>query len=468
MPAQATPWLQVSGQRFLRRRLENALLGRDLGALDRAHSTSLAIGGVLAVALLAGCAVLGLLNAPPDAGDARIVVGKQSGALYVRVGDAWHPVLNLASARLIAASAANPRQVRDSFLTRTKRGPLLGIPGAPALIAQPLALGEAVWTICDSGTEAVTTVLVGPAVAPSVHRLAAQDGILVAAGAGAPTYLLHRGRRAVVDLTDRAVVHALRLGGQSPRQVSQALLNALPETAPLVVPRIPGAGAPAGPWLPGFVVGSVLRVAHADGDEYYVVLGTGIQRIGRVAADLLRFHDSQGSVDAPTVAPDALRAAPIVSTLPVGDFPGRVPTPAVVDAVTCVTWTPTQTGPPDIALVTGRTPPLPPGQQPVALVQADGRGPAVDAAYLPPGRSAYVVARPLFGDLSDSARIATRYLVTDTGVRFAIHDDEAARDLGLPQTAVPAPWPVLAGLPCGPELSRQAASVARDTVPARP
>jgi hypothetical protein len=49
-------------------------------------------------------------------------------------------------------------------------------------------------------------------------------------------------------------------------------------------------------------------------------------------------------------------------------------------------------------------------------------------------------------------------------VRFAIHDDDAAHDLGLPDTAIPAPWPVLAKLPAGPELSRANASVAQDTL----
>jgi Type VII secretion system ESX-1, transport TM domain B len=52
-------------------------------------------------------------------------------------------------------------------------------------------------------------------------------------------------------------------------------------------------------------------------------------------------------------------------------------------------------------------------------------------------------------------------------VRFAVHDDEAARDLGLP-APTPAPWPVLAALPSGPELSRKAASVARDVVAGSP
>ena len=51
---------------------------------------------------------------------------------------------------------------------------------------------------------------------------------------------------------------------------------------------------------------------------------------------------------------------------------------------------------------------------------------------------------------------------------FPIHDDDAARALGLKATPTPAPWPLLAALPCGPELNRQQASVTRDVIAAAP
>jgi len=95
------------------------------------------------------------------------------------------------------------------------------------------------------------------------------------------------------------------------------------------------------------------------------------------------------------------------------------------------------------------------------LTQADGKGPAVDKVFVPPGRTAYVRASGLSGA---DARTGTRYLISDTGVRFAVHDDDAAHDLGLPDTVIPAPWPVLARLPEGPELSRANALVAQDAV----
>ncbi|MGB8387214.1 type VII secretion protein EccB, partial [Mycobacterium sp.] len=136
MPRQPTTWLHVSGYRFLLRRIECALLSRDVAAARgrvRAQTASLTIGSVLAVIALAGCAFLALLRPAAALDGARIVMEKESGALYVRVGDTWHPVLNLASARLVAATADNPQPVRESDLGRAKRGPLLGIPGAPQL-----------------------------------------------------------------------------------------------------------------------------------------------------------------------------------------------------------------------------------------------------------------------------------------------------------------------------------------------
>ncbi len=386
-------------------------------------------------------------------------MGQQSGALYVRVGDTWHPVLNLASARLIAATDTNPQPVRESELRRTKRGSLLGIPGAPQLLGPPLSGDETAWTVCDTDNGGATTVVIGPAGGSSVRRLPPEQGILVMPTSGSPAYLLYHGRRAIVDLADPAAVRALRLEGRVARIVSQSLLNAVPEAPPITAPRIRGAGGQAA-GMPGFPVGSVLRITRGDGDEYYVVLVDGVQRIGQVAADLLRFNDSHGTANAITVAPDAIRALSIVSTLPVSAFPDRAPTPwdgglASSGSTLCVTWAPAQSGHADVAFLAGSGLPVPVGQMPVTLSQADGHGPALDAVYLPPGRSAFV---------QGNGGIGTRYVVTDTGVRFAIHDDDAAHDLGLPAAAIPAPWPVLATLPSGPELSRKNASVARDTV----
>src|SRR4051794_23483416 len=106
--------LQVSGYRFLLRRLEHALVRGDVRMLDdpvRAQSLSLLSGAVLVVIVVAACTVLAFLRPPAVLGSAPIVVVRDSGALYVRIGAIVHPVLNLASARLIAGTPADPETV---------------------------------------------------------------------------------------------------------------------------------------------------------------------------------------------------------------------------------------------------------------------------------------------------------------------------------------------------------------------
>ena len=466
MAWQPTTRLHVSGYRFLLRRVECALLGRDIRGVNepmRAPLQSLIAGSVLALVMLAGCAVLAIVRPQPAATNASIVMGKQSGALYVRVGETLHPVLNLASARLIARTNADPQPIAESELGHSKRGPLLGIPGAPQFLPVPLAEDEMRWAVCDAGDRPPlgTTIVIGRADGPLSHPLPSGQSVLVRPVTGGSTYLLYDGRRAVVNLDEPAVARALALDGQAPLAVSSTLLNAVPEAPPIAAPRIPDAAGRGPAALPGFPVGSVLRVARADGDEHYVVLRHGIQRIGQVAADLLRFTDSRGTRTAISVAPDIIRTTPTVTELPVDTFPDRAPSAwNASGSALCVSWGHAASGGIEISFSEGGLP-IPADHQPVKLSQADGKGPAVDAVYLAPGRSAYVRATGLS---AENARAGTRYLITDTGVRFAVHDGDAAHDLGLPDTAIPAPWPLLAKLPAGPELSRANASVAQDAL----
>lgn len=458
MPLRPAMWLHVSAHRYLLRRIESALLGEDARAGFRSSPRPMAFGCVVTAVVLAGCALLAVLRPHVALDRAQIVVSTESGALFVRVGDVWHPVPNLASARLIAATAANPQPVTESDLNTTKRGPLLGIPGAPQFLGRPLPSEDVGWSICASTGASTTTVIIGRrSEAPAVHRVPAGQAILVATASGSPAYLLYDGHRAMVDLDDAAVARALRLEGSTPLLVSPALLNAVPEAPPIAPPRIHGRGA-ATPGLPGFAIGSVLRITRADGDEYYAVLAAGVQRIGQVAADLLRFDNPQETANPVTVAPDAIRAAPVVAELPVGLFPDRAPTLSEPAGTLCAAWEQLRPGQSDVVILAETRLPIPSGRTSVALAQADGPGPALDAVYVPPGASAYVRA-------GDSA--GTRYLITDSGVRFAIHDDDAAHALGL-DDAGPAPWPLLTLLPAGPELSRQNASLARDALVGSP
>src|SRR5689334_11996381 len=260
-----TTKLEISGHRFLRRRIECALLGIDLRAVTesiRAPAQSLTVGLVLAIVMLAGCLVLALLRPQSLATTAPIVMERQSGALYVRLGDTLHPVLSLASARLIVKTNADPEPMVASALSSNKMGPLLGIPGAPQFLGKPLEESESQWTVCDEPDR--TTVIVGRQAQSDVLRR--DQALLVTPTTGGSTYLLFDGRRAVLNPDDAAVARALGLDGQTPLSVSASLLNLIPETPPITPPRIPDIGKRGPDSLRGFPVGSVLRVAHSIGD----------------------------------------------------------------------------------------------------------------------------------------------------------------------------------------------------------
>jgi type VII secretion protein EccB len=426
--------------------MEHALVRGDVRMLDdpvRAQSLSLAAGCVLAAIAVAVCAVLAFLQPRGEVGNAAIVVVRESGALYVRIGDTMHPALNLASARLITGVADEPELVSTSALNRTKRGSLVGIPGAPNTVAAPLDVNESVWTVCDDLTER-TTVLAGQ---PPAHLDSKRNALVTARGeSAATTYLLYDGHRARVDLRNHAVVRALKLDGLAPRPVSRALLDAVPEVPEITTPVVSGVGAPS--VLPGVPVGTVMRLNRADSAEYYVALAEGVQRVGEVAADLVRFtYAHRRDIDA--VAPGVIGSVPIVNELPVARFPERG---GVADSsVLC-----TRSG----AVLVGDSLPLDGDRVARQLVQADQAGPGVDSFAMPPGRSAFV---RVTGASGEGAATGALYLVNDSGVVFGIRDQDAAERLGL-ANPVPAPWPVLARLPRGPELSVEGASVGRDSV----
>ena len=112
----------------------------------RTQSLSLVSGCVLATIAVAACAILAFIRPQGSLGSAPIVMARDSGALYARIGDVLHPVPNLASARIIAGSAANPVVVAATTIASVKRGPAMGIPGAPAAIGTPLTPPAASWS----------------------------------------------------------------------------------------------------------------------------------------------------------------------------------------------------------------------------------------------------------------------------------------------------------------------------------
>jgi type VII secretion protein EccB len=146
-----TTGLQVSGHAFLRRRLELALVTGDARMAHdplRTQRRAVGVGVLIALLVAGGMVVLALLRPQPSIGDAGLVAD-ESGALHVRLGDSFHPVTNVASARLLLGTAAEVTDSTARQLAEFPAGPPVGIPQAPGLVpADPGA--AAVWALCGT------------------------------------------------------------------------------------------------------------------------------------------------------------------------------------------------------------------------------------------------------------------------------------------------------------------------------
>lgn len=483
MARQLTTKAQVNGYRFLLKRLEHALVRRDVRMLHdpmRSQLQALIVGTVLGLLVLGGCGIWGLIRPQGSVGDAKIVISKSTGSMYVIVEDTLHPVLNLASARLITGSDASPVSVGDNKLTDYPRGPLLGIPGAPGALPGPADRHRSVWTVCDRSTpsksavgESVDLTVIGaqPELGDPIAAAATDDAALVISGG--TTYLVYQvernGRwmpvRAEVDTDSVPVMRALGLEGALPRRMSAGLLNTFPLVEPLAVPQIPGAGRPGMAPVSGVPVGSVIKsVGLDDQATYHVLLSDGIQEITEATAEILRLADRSGSGTVVTMSPGQLTNLPPSQALAVTSFPHRTPTLLGVDAdpTLCRSWSRDLDDPQaTTALLTGRALPLPDGARPVRLTTADGAGPGVDNVYLRPGTGELL---QVTGNETASVRAESLFYISDSGVRFGVPDAATAAVLGLGDTPHPAPWSVVSLLTPGPTLSRPAALVSHDGI----
>ena len=109
---------QVSGHRFMRRRVEHGLIFGDIRMIhdplaSRQRATIFSVVAVLLIAAIT--ALFAWLRPNADPGDAPIL-RSSSGELYVRINDIVHPVTNLTSARLIVGAPEQPQRIGDNNL----------------------------------------------------------------------------------------------------------------------------------------------------------------------------------------------------------------------------------------------------------------------------------------------------------------------------------------------------------------
>ncbi|MBF6171364.1 type VII secretion protein EccB [Nocardia blacklockiae] len=479
MPSRPTTRWQVSGYRFLVRRMEHALVRRDVRMLHdpmRSQSRAYAAGVILGCVALAGCGVLALLRPQGAIGDNKILMGKDSGAVYAVIDGVVHPALNLASARLAVGDPAKPVSIKESELAKKPRGTLIGIPGAPASLNFDTAGKGRTWTICDQlkndgSRDLSTTVLAGdPALGEKAETMGHDKALLVRGRES--DYLIYDNRRARVDMTDRKVTDALKIRGMTPRPVSEGLLNSIPEVLPIVPPRIDDPGGLPVSSVGDHRIGDVVRLSTEN--QYFVVLRDGLQPVSSLTAEIIRNANPTAASRNPEITPYERSNAQMANTLQVSNYPDTAP--AIVDTkdqpVGCLSWKPTAgatdksdgTKHAELSLITGHALPLPDNAQTTPLAQADASGPNVDAFYSKPGSGFFVQTT---GIEPDSQRRDSEFFIADTGVRYGIKDAEAAKALGMDAEKAkpePAPWPIVGLLANGPTLGRQEAMVAHDGV----
>jgi type VII secretion protein EccB len=481
---------QVSGWRFVMRRIASGIALHDTRMLVdplRTQSRAVLMGVLLLVTGLAGCFVFSLIRPAGSAGNNPVLADRSTAALYVKVGDDLHPVLNLTSARLIIGRPVNPTTVKSAELDRFPRGNLIGIPGAPERMVQNAA-HDANWTVCDavSGTgrgthSAGVTVIAGPPDSRGARAaaLGRTQAILVdfPGERGTSTWLLWDGKRSQIDLADHAVTSAIGLGADvpAPRPIALGLFNAIPEAPPLTPPAIPNAGAPANYPVPApigaVVVSYVLNTSSPDAVRFYAVLPDGLQPISPVLATVLRNTNSYGLEQPPCIGTDAVAKLPVSRMLDTARYPDEqvALVDAAKDPVTCASWSkPAGAATSALSLLTGSVLPVPDSIHTVDLVGGGSAGTAARVA-LAPGSGYFAQT---VGGGAPAPPAGSLFWVSDTGVRYGIDMEtdntnsgghpKTVEALGLSGPPVPVPWSVLALFANGPTLSRADALLAHD------
>lgn len=124
---------QVSGHKFLRRRVEHGVVTGDIRMIHDPLATrrrALIFGTVATVLTGAGAGVLAWLSPEPDPGDA-VIVRSEHGQLYTLLDGRYHPTMNLVSARLLAGSPEDPVAIGADNLAQRPHGIPVGIVDAP-------------------------------------------------------------------------------------------------------------------------------------------------------------------------------------------------------------------------------------------------------------------------------------------------------------------------------------------------
>lgn len=304
-------------------------------------------GVVTAAVVLAAFGAWGMFkpSAPKgwDAPGAQVIVGKQSTTRYVVLSTKidgkdqirLHPVLNLASARLLLdPNKAKVLQVDDKVLDAGKvpRGPIIGIPYAPDRLPAPAEAAKAKrWAVCQQpggngqGVQTATFVLADreAKLMDDGRRLSDTQALYVqSAGPVKARFLVdaagtkYKFPEGTADAN--TMTNALVGGGALPQPVTDEWLSTLNSGDDLAFPPLPAgkSGTPAG--VKGLAsaddkVGMVIKAVTGSGAQHYLVVPGKVVpvsdfvawlMISSPATDGLDMHGKAHEVDLQSINPD--------------------------------------------------------------------------------------------------------------------------------------------------------------------
>jgi type VII secretion protein EccB len=323
---------ELNAYTFSRRRTVAAFLRPSSGGDDeqaprafRAFMPSLVVGAVAVAAF--GAYGIFKPSAPKNWQSANaIIVGKQSTARYVMVTEngkrVLHPVLNLASAKLLLDANSTVEEVDDSILDSAAvlHGAAVGIPYAPDWLPSAGDAGTAkTWAVCDKGgndaKSAVAQALLvlnqadAAKLTPS-RNLGTSEGLLVQTPDGAEYLVDSTGASHQLDAQGKQTQDlAFQLFSSTyyngPEQVSSTWLQTLKEGRPIHFPKsdLTGFGHQTRD-LDGqtFTVGTVVQVSSAGASDKYVVTSNGVQHVSDFTAQLLMDEIGQQQAQPVTVS----------------------------------------------------------------------------------------------------------------------------------------------------------------------
>lgn len=480
-----------------------ATQGRSIEAPAGRRTRHLTVGVVAAVLLLVGGAVSARLNPSSSSGgwsDGDIVIGRSSAGRLVSVAGVLHPLLNTASGRLLFPPSSRSRVVvvDDSAIAVARRGPALGIRGAPDVLPAPSALVQTGWLACLDGSRISTHITAAGGSAPAAMSAAERAAVVAVSGHPDELYLVSSDHRYRIPAASFPAVKQYLDQTRSPRPAPSGWVELFPLGTGLTFGSFRfGPMAAVGQPLPDALrplstvamVGQL--VTNADrADAPLVVVADGTVPLTAFAAAVYR-ATAPSDLGTPVVLTDAdlarLPPSPTVGFTP-ADWPESLPPSGPGVGAVCaelaaaegrsptthlrfepVPFSPDSPDPPDAPDAPDAPSPGPPTSAGPPSATAAGVAPRSlesgstrTAPALAPGSGAVVTV--LTGPRDDP----TVYLVDPSGSAFPVGDpaaDTLARlgYSGVVAPVVPAAWVALC--PAGPELDAAATQLPAGDLP---